>query len=316
MGNRFQEAFGVRYPLTSAGMGMIASAELVAAVSNAGALGVLGCGPAPADWLRGAIREVRAATAGPFGVNLIHETTAFGRLTTDDHIAACVEEQVDLVVFFWQLPTIGWIDALGAGGIRFWVTAGDLETVAAAVDLPIHGVVLQGREAGGHVKSELPLAELLTAVREVHPELMLIGAGGIGDAAGVRRALELGADAVCLGTRFVACREANAHPEYQRRIVAARAADTTVTRAFGPEWPDAPMRVIAGRPSVTAGASIGTTQLFGVRYEMPPFSAVLPTRDTTGDFDAMCLAAGESVEAIRDVKSAAQIIHELFEADR
>lgn len=316
MRTRMNEDFGIRYPLCSAGMAMIATPELAAAVSEAGGLGVLGCGPAPAEWLRGAIREVKARTSKPFGVNLIHETTSFGPMTTDAHVAVCIEENVDLVVFFWQVPERAWADSLRAAGIRFWVTAGDEDTVMRATTLPVSGLILQGTEAGGHVKSGMRLAELLKQTRRARPDLTLVGAGGIGCADDVRRVLGLGADGVCLGTRFVACTEANAHPEYQRRIVAARATDTVITQLFGPEWPNVPMRVIANHAtSGTASSSpIGRTVLFGQPYELPPCSAILPTRETTGDFGLMCLAAGESVETIRSVQTAGQIVRELFDA--
>lgn len=315
MENRFLERFGVRLPICSAGMAMIATPELVAAVSNAGGMGILGTGPIPPDGLRALIRDVRRRTANPFAVNLINESTAFGRLTTDDHVAVCVEEQVDLVVFFWQLPELGWIDSLQAAGIAFVVTAGTFDAIEKAVALPVSGLILQGEEAGGHVRSEAPLLDLLRRTRDDYPEALLVGAGGIANGEDVKGVLEAGADAVCLGTRFVASSEANAHPEYQRRIVLARGSETVVTEIFGPEWPGVPMRVIANAATrgESSGEIIGKTSLFGQPYDMPLNSAVLPMRETVGEFDMMCLAAGVSVERIRDVKTAEAIISELFD---
>lgn len=285
---------------------MIATPELVAAVSNAGGIGILGTGPVPPDWLRSAIRDVRSRTSKPFAVNLIHESTAaFGPLTTEDHIVVCAEEAVDLVVFFWQLPKSGWVNLLQRANVPFVVTAGSIKAIEEAVELPLSGLILQGTEAGGHVRAEMPLKDLLQRTRTKYPEQILIGAGGIANAEDVRNAMTWGADAVCLGTRFVACTEANAHPEYQRRIIAARAADTVVTDIFGPEWPGVPMRVISNKAThgESSDESIGTTEFFGRSYELPPNSAVLPMRNTTGDFDMMCLAAGESIEHIDSVKS-------------
>lgn len=294
---------------------MIATPELVAAVSNAGGIGILGTGPVPPEWLRSTIREVRSHTDRPFAVNLIHEDTAFGPLTTNEHVIVCAEEAVDLVVFFWQLPEAGWVKTLQNANVPFLVTAGSLEAVAQASELPLCGLMLQGMEAGGHVRSNLPLEELLKRTRDEYPEHLLIGAGGLANATDVRNALQWGADAVCLGTRFVASAEANAHAAYQQKIIDARAADTVVTQIFGPEWPNVPMRVISNRATrgESAGTPIGTTELFGQSYAMPPSSAVLPMRNTTGDFDLMCLAAGESVERIHDVRPAAEIVTRLFE---
>ena len=238
MTHRFVERFKVRYPLLSAGMAMIATPELVAAVSSAGAIGTLGTGPVPPEWLREAIRDVRNRTAEPFAVNLINEATAFGPLTTDAHVDVCVDEAVDLVVFFWQLPEPSWVDKLHGAGIPFIVTAGTADAIDRALELPLSALMLQGTEAGGHVRSESTLEELIRETRRRHPDPLLIGAGGIADAGDVRRALGYGADAVCLGTRFVNSTEANAHAEYQRRIVSSRASDSslivTVRRAALP----------------------------------------------------------------------------------
>lgn len=294
---------------------MIATPELVAAVSNAGGIGTLGTGPVPAEWLQAAIRDVRKLTKKPFAVNLINERTAFGPLTTDDHVAVCAEEHVDLVVFFWQLPEPSWVDALQAANVPFVVTVGTIDAIEEAATLPLVGLMLQGIEAGGHVRSELRLEDLLLKARGRYPEQILIGAGGIADAEDVKKVLAWGADAACLGTRFVASVEANAHAEYQRRIIAARASETVVTEIFGPEWPGVPMRVIANRATHgdVSGCPIGNTVLFGQAYELPPNSAVLPMRETTGDFDMMCLAAGESVERIHNVQPVAEIVSQLFE---
>ena len=174
--------------------------------------------------------------------------------------------------------------------------------------------MLQGLEAGGHVRSEMRLLELLRSIRDRYPDQMLIGAGGLATAADVSATLEAGADAVCLGTRFVASQEANAHSGYKDRIVQAKAKDTVITRIFGPEWPDVPKRVIKNQATdgQLADHPIGTTELFGQTYAMPPNSAVLPMRETTGDLDWMCLAAGESVEGIDTVESVAEIVELLF----
>ncbi|MGW8369918.1 MAG: NAD(P)H-dependent flavin oxidoreductase [Gammaproteobacteria bacterium] len=314
MQNRFVDRFGVRYPLCSAGMAMIATPELVAAVSNAGGLGILGTGPVPPEWLRSAIADVRSRTDKPFAVNLIHEMTAFGPLTTAEHIRVCVEEKVDLVVFFWQPPEAEWADSLGLADVPFVVTVGSAESAEVAVKLPLSGLMLQGLEAGGHVRSEMRLIELVKSIRDRYPDQILIGAGGLATAVDVSAALKAGADAVCLGTRFVASEEANAHAEYKERIARAKAKDTLITSIFGPEWPDVPMRVIKNQATDgrVADHPIGTTELFGQSYEMPPNSAVLPMRETTGNLDWMCLAAGASVEGIEQVKSVAEIVESLF----
>jgi len=158
----------------------------------------------------------------------------------------------------------------------------------------------------------------------------VIAAGGIADGRGVAAALALGAEGVCVGTRLIASREAHAHEEYKRLVVEARESDIARTNMFGTQWPDAPMRVIrnrvvkewSGRDAKTPAQPvppqfIGTTILAGQEYRMPKFSAILPTPETAGDFEEMCLAAGESAGLVHDIKPAGRIVQEMMaEAER
>jgi NAD(P)H-dependent flavin oxidoreductase YrpB (nitropropane dioxygenase family) len=156
--------------------------------------------------------------------------------------------------------------------------------------------------------------------------MMVVAAGGIADGRGVAAALALRAEAVCVGTSLVASREAFAHDEYKRRVLAATAEDIPRTSIFGPEWPDQPMKVIrnrvvrewAGRddkipPPSEPQASIGRTVLFSQEYPMPKFSAVLPTPPTTDDFEEMCLAAGEGIGLVKDIKPAGDIVRAIMD---
>jgi NAD(P)H-dependent flavin oxidoreductase YrpB (nitropropane dioxygenase family) len=154
-------------------------------------------------------------------------------------------------------------------------------------------------------------------VRDAIGAVPLIAAGGIADGRGVAAALALGADAVCLGTRLIASRECAAHDDYKTRVVAAKASDTIITRLFGPEWPDAPMRVFRNRAIAEGGparpgVSIGETFVFGRPYVLPHRSALLPTRDTLGDLEQMCLAAGASVGLTHDIAPAEEIVRSVM----
>jgi NAD(P)H-dependent flavin oxidoreductase YrpB (nitropropane dioxygenase family) len=319
----FRRAYGVEHPVVLAGMAMVAVAELVAAVSAAGGLGVLGTGGPPPALLREWIAAVRARTARPFGVNLIVEDTPGGPLAADAHLDVAVAERVSPVVFHWNPPPKGWAPRLRAAGLRVWRTVNSAEDAVAALAGGADALVAQGAEAGGHNRGTVPLAELLPAVVRVAGDAHVIAAGGIADADSARGAFARGADAVCLGTRFVACAESPAHEEWQRRILAAGPGDTAVTRIFGPEWPDAPMRVLRnravaraerGEPAPAGVGAVGTTLLFGQRYELPRCSVVLPTRDTRGDLDELCLAAGTSAAAIHRIETAAEIVRSVARA--
>jgi len=318
------EQYGITVPIVSAGMGFIATPSLVSAVSNAGGLGLLAAGASPPPALREAIQITRSMTPLVFGVNFIIENTAFGPLTTEGHIDVCIELKVPLVVFFWHLPSAAWMKRLKSSGIKVWLQVGSLEFSREGIDLGADAIIVQGAEAGGHNRGTAGLFALLPRVAEAIAPVPAIAAGGIADGRGLAAALCLGAAGVCVGTRFVASIEGNAHEEYKRRIVGASEADIARTSIFGPEWPDAEMRVIRNRVvREWAGSStrtppppepqqwIGTTKLGGQEYRMPKFSAILPTPETTGDFEEMCLAAGESAGLVSGIEPAGDIVRRI-----
>src|SRR5262249_4993231 len=218
---RLTQDYGLKFPFVSAGMGFIALPELVAAVSNAGGIGLLGVGPAPPPVMQQMIQEIKKLTPRPFGVDFVHENTSFGPATTDAHIDCCIAEGVKLVVFFWNLPPKDWMKRLQQSGARVWYQGSSIAKAREAVDLGVSTIIAQGSEAGGHNKSDTGLFALLPAMRDSLPDVSVIAAGGIADGRGVAGALALGADGVCVGTRLLASKEANIHREYQARVVAA-----------------------------------------------------------------------------------------------
>jgi len=313
----FCETYGVRHPVVLAGMAMIAEPALVAAVSEAGGLGILGTGPMPPEALRQRIAAVRARTRRPFGVNFIVETTPLGAMVTEAHLAVALEEAVSPVVFHWNAPPAEWLAALARRGTKVWRTVNTIADVEQAIAAGADALVAQSVEAGGHNRGGLPLDQLVPAVVRAASDRHVVAAGGIADAASAAAAIALGSDAVSLGTRFVACAESPAHPGWKQRIVEAGAGDTAITRLFGPEWPDAPMRVLRNRavrraegtlPGPAPTGPIGTASLGDRPYPMPPASVFLPIESTEGDLEEMCLAAGTSVCAIDGVESAAAIV--------
>ncbi|MET0451448.1 MAG: nitronate monooxygenase, partial [Mycobacterium sp.] len=216
---RLTKEYGLRHPFVGAGMGFIAHEQLAAAVTNAGGLGVLGASPDPAESLVVMVEQLRTLTSGPFGVDLICADIGFGPASTDAHIDACVQMDVPLVVFHHDPPAARWVSTLRAAGIRVWMQASSPELAAAAIGLGVNGIVAQGSEAGGHARGRIPLHALLRAIRHKWPDLLLLGAGGISDGTVAAAALRAGADGVWVGTALVAAVEANAHPEYKRRLI-------------------------------------------------------------------------------------------------
>ena len=325
MHTRLTREYGVRLPFVGAGMGFIATPPLVAAVSNAGGIGVLGNAIEPPPSTQALIQQIKLSTSKLFGIDFIVDDSAFGPLTTDAHINVCIAEQVKLVVFHMNVPPKEWVDRLHAAGARVWMQAGSVKQAADAAAVGVDAVIAQGREAGGHNKSTTPALLLLAQIiKAVHPVLVL-AAGGIADGEAVFRALSSGAEGVWVGTRLVASTEAYAHAQYKARLVAAKENSTVTTTMFGPEYPNRPYRVLrnrvvdefAGRedtipepppPPAIIGKTLLFPRTFRQPYEMPKFSAIVPTPDTVGDFEEMGLPAGDGAKFIKSIQPAAHIV--------
>lgn len=308
-------------PIWNAGMGGgLAGPALVAAVCEGGGLGVLGSGGLPGSAVCDLIAQTRALTSRPFGANIILPMSA------GDDIEACFDARVPVLVLFWGDIQPYVADAHRRGMFVVAQCGGPDDAVAAA-DAGADAVIVQGTEAGGHVKAESPLARTLAATIAVLGPIPVLAAGGLATGADVAAALDSGARAVSLGTRFLATAEAAAVAEYKARIVAARAADTVLTKMFDLGWPDAQHRVIrntiyddweaAGSPPPGQrpgeGEEIGTIGEGESRVPLPRYSVYPPGTSFAGDLDAAALYAGESVEHITDVPSAAELLARLMD---
>lgn len=311
---RIARAFGLTTPIVNAGMAMIARPELAAAVSNAGGLGTIGCDINPSDILRQHVRETRALTERPFGVDLI------GDFLTDDHLDVLIEERVAVAIFFWTFPSREQVARLKNNGVAVWMQAGTVAETDAAVALGADALIVQGAEAGGHNRSEASTMTLFPRIRRRHADLPLLAAGGIADGTTMAAALVLGADAVWCGSRFLAAAESAAHEGYKAAVVEADVGDTAILSVYGPEWPSQPMRAIlntgaqdaVGRETEAiteaAGKIVGSVDLNGQTVPVPRYSALLPTGSFEGDLDQTCLTAGQSVGNIDAVLPAAEIV--------
>jgi enoyl-[acyl-carrier protein] reductase II len=324
---RLTTEYGLRHPVVGAGMGFIAHEALAAAVTNSGGLGVLGASPDPVESLVVMVERLRQLTSGPFGVDLICAETGLGPASTEAHVDACIQLNVPIVVFHHDPPPIDWVRTLRRANVPVWMQVSSIELAAAAIDLGVDGLIAQGSEAGGHARGTTPLRLLLSEIRRLWPDKLLLGAGGISDGVGVAAALTAGADGVWVGTALVAAVEANAHPAYQMRLVASDG-ETLRTNAFGPEWPDQAYRLLAtlavqaaDEPAAldppTADHVIGHTRLFphsaDLPYDIPWHSALPPTRNAVGELDQMAYPAGQGVGAVRSVAPASVIIDTMMD---
>ena len=304
---RFTELVPCRFPVQLAAMGGVGTANLAGAVTEAGGLGMVPSGGSPTAVER-MLEELRERTSGPFGVNFL---LPFLHLEGVE-IAA---ESARLVEFFYGPPSSALVERVHAAGALAGWQVGSAEEARAAVGAGCDLIIAQGVEAGGHVRGKaglLPLLDqVLTAV-----DVPVVAAGGIGAGRAVAAALAAGADAVRVGTRFVAARESGAHPDYVDALIRAEADDTVLTEAFSRDWPDAPHRVL--RSSVEALES-GEEDVVAVRDEggreipVERGSSEPPSRNMRGEIAAMALYAGESVGSVERVQPAAEIVRELVD---
>jgi nitronate monooxygenase len=213
---------GVNVPIFSVGMSWLAGPELASAVSNAGGCGVVGLAGMSGAEVRPRIRKTRALTNKPFGVNVI-----LARLQ-EGQIDACFDERVPLIVFFWGDPSPYVLEAHRLG-IKVFLQVGSVAEATAAAEAGIDGVIAQGVEAGGHVRSTTSLSTLLPSVVDAVKPVPVVAAGGIANGKGLVAALSLGAQGVSIGTRFLCSDEAFAAPGYKNRVVQSVAEDTMYT---------------------------------------------------------------------------------------
>jgi len=325
---RLSHEFGLRVPLASAGMAFVGLTDLASAVSNAGALGVYGVGADPPPVFAARVQAIQDQTSGPYGVDFLVDSGAFGPFTTQDHIDIAAGAGVPLVVFHWNIPLQAWVDQLHAAGTKVWMQTGDVNIALQAVAVGVDGIVAQGRSAGGHNRnSTIPTFRLVQRMRQALPSrIFIVASGGISDGHSLVRALRAGADGGWAGTVFVAAAESYAHPGYKERLIAARSPTATqFTTVFGPEWAGQQQRVLRNKgtadPASTTPVTIGTTTLFpgvlNVPYTMPKHSAIVPTRDTVGDLDEMDMPAGAtSVKDVRRIRPAEDIVEDFIDRGR
>lgn len=293
----------VEHPVLLAGMGGVSYAPLAAAVSAAGGYGVLGMAGTSPDFIRQQMRQVRALTDRPFGVDLLAATPDALTASVD----VIIEEGASAFVAGLGVPS-PIIARLQAAGLKVMVVCGTVRHAQKARDAGCDAVICQGGEGGGHTGLVGTLPLVAQAVEAV--DIPVIAAGGLHDGRGLAAALALGAQGVWMGTRFIASFEAHAGDVYRDAVLAARDEDTVRTRCYSGK----PMRVRANpyvddwetRPAdiqpfpLQAMASVQAGVLGGISGQ------------TDGlDPERSCLAMGQSAGGIRQVLPAGQIVADL-----
>lgn len=236
---------GVNYPIFLAGMAAISGPKLVAAVANAGGMGVLGGLRLPPIALRRWIRETRSLTTKPFGVNLVPQFG--GPEVFNAQFQVILEEKPKLLSLFYAEDYCAeMIPQAVAAGISTMVQVGTPALARKAIAAGADILVAQGSESGGHLnRGAISLFSLLPALLEIAEGRPVLAAGGITTRDDVKVLMSMGAAGVLVGTAFIATDESNAHPLYKEKIVAATVEDTEYRTGYSFGWTyGTPHRVI------------------------------------------------------------------------
>jgi len=296
------DLFGIRYPIVLAGMGGVSMHKLVAAVSNAGGLGVIGAATLDAEGLRREIRLTRELTDKPFAVDLLMPIPDMIR----PQMEVVFEEKVEIFVaglavpqeFIVEMHKRDMIVVVMVGRVRHAV-----KSAAAGADV----VAAQGTEAGGHTGEIGALALVPQVVDAV--TIPVLAAGGIVDGRQLVAALALGAQGVVVGTRFIATPEAQAAPKYREAIVRSSEADTVRTRCYTGK----PARTIRNPYNEAWEKRADEIQPFPLQVMTSVREGVMDYAGTLGDADPerYFMPAGQGMGLIRNVKPAAEVMADI-----
>jgi len=240
---RLCDLLGIEHPVINAPMTGTATADLAAAVSNAGGFGLIGGSGGDADWLRAQIRATRERTDKPFGVGFVSLYPGLGEL-----VRVAIEERVTAMTHSFADP-VPYVGAAHMAGIKVIAQVQTVAQAVAAAKMGVDAITAQGTEAGGHTGRQSATMPLVPAVIDAVGGIPVIAAGGIADGRGLAAALMLGATGIWMGTRFLASSEWAGDAWGQARVVEAGTDDTILTRAYDlamgrPFPPDYPARAI------------------------------------------------------------------------
>jgi enoyl-[acyl-carrier protein] reductase II len=310
------EFLGTDIAILGGGMTWVSERNLVAAISNAGAFGVIACGSMDPDRLAIEIEATFALTDKPFGVNLI---TMHPQL--DALIDVCVRLKVGHVVLAGGLPPASAIRRIKDSGAKAICFAPALVLAKKLIRSGADALVIEGMEAGGHtgpVTTSVLAQEILPVIHEVP----VFVAGGIGRGEAIVSYLELGAAGVQLGTRFVCATESIAHPNFKKAFIRAEARDATLSVQLDPRFPVIPVRAIGNagtrrfteiQRDVIAKVDQGLLDQKAAQLEIEHFWAgALRRAVVDGDVENGSLMAGQSVGLVKTEQPVAEILAELI----
>ena len=316
--HRGTEFLGCEVAIMGGAMSWVSERNLVSALSNAGAFGVIACGAMNPELLDTEIVETKARTTRPFGVNLITMHPQMAEL-----IDVCTKHEVGHVVLAGGLPP-GWaIDKIKASGAKLMGFSPALSLAKKLMRSGVDALVIEGMEAGGHigpVSTSVLAQEILPHVARDIPVFV---AGGIGRGEAIAAYLEMGAVGVQLGTRFVCANESIAHANFKKAFIRASARDAVLSIQIDPRLPVIPVRALKNQEMVNFAAKQrevaqlldeGAIEMAEAQLQIEHYWAgALRRAVIDGDVESGSVMAGQSVGMVSREELVAAIIKELVD---
>ncbi len=314
---RGTDYLGCSYAIMGGAMSWVSDSTLVAALSNAGAFGVIAASSMPPHLLEAEIEKTKTKTKKPFGVNLIIMHPAL-----DELVQVCIRQKVTHVVLAGGIPKGDTVKALTDAGIKVIGFAPSAGIGKKLIKQGVSALVIEGHEAGGHIG---PVSTSVLA-QEILPEITdvpVFVAGGIGRGEAIASYLEMGASGVQLGTRFVCASESIAHPKFKEAFIRAASRDAIPSVQVDPDFPVIPVRAVANKAAqdftrfqieTIARYKSGAVDKKAAQLEIEHFWAgALRRAVIEGDVENGSLMAGQSVGMVSKIQPMQEIINELIE---
>ena len=312
---RGKELLGTEYAIMGGAMSWVSERNLVSALSNAGAFGVIAASSMPPELLDKEIKATQALTQKPFGVNLIIMHPQLAEL-----VEVCIANKVTHVVLAGGIPKGTTITRLKEGGAKVICFTPTAALGKKLVKMGADALIIEGAEAGGHigpVSTSVLAQEILPVIKDVP----VFVAGGIGRGEAIVGYLEMGASGVQLGTRFVCAEESIAHENFKKAFINANARDAMPSVQYHPDFPVIPVRAIVNNASeeftrfqketvekVFAGAQTKEEGQLAIEHF---WAGSLRRAVIDGDVDRGSLMAGQSVGMVQRTQKSQEIIDEL-----
>lgn len=299
------DLLGVEYPIMLAGMGGVAYADVVAAVSNAGGFGTLGMASLSVKQIREQVKQVKDQTDKPFGLDLLAALPETLEATAD----LIIEEGVSAFVSGLGVP-FNIKEKLQSHGVKVMNVCGAVRHAVKGQEAGLDAVIAQGTEGGGHTGKVAGMALIPQIVDAV--DIPVVAAGGIYDGRGLAAALAFGAQGVWIGTRFIASKEAHAGELYKEAVVSAGDEDTIVSRAYSgktmrvkknayvADWESRPQDIQPFPAQAMHSAQQGV--MGGLAGQIEGL-----------DPDRSCFAMGQSAGGVHEIKPCKDIILEMMD---